>query len=64
MIDESMDISIKGHLFLLAIFLEGDLSLTRFLGLLFIIVEIEDFKVIFDILMATEKSWGRICLHE
>jgi Domain of unknown function (DUF4371)/hAT family C-terminal dimerisation region len=58
MIDESTDISVKGHLVVFATFLEGGLPLTCFLGLLFIVDGKKDSKVIFDTLMAAMKIWG------
>jgi hypothetical protein len=58
MIDESTDISIKGHLVVFATFLEGGLPLTCFLGLLWIIDGKKDSKIIFDTLLATVKTWG------
>jgi hypothetical protein len=58
MIDESTDISVKGHLMVFATFLEGGLPLTCFLGLLWIVDGKKDSKIIFDTLLATVKTWG------
>jgi hypothetical protein len=58
MIDESTDISVKGHLVVFATFLEGGLPLTCFLGLLWIVDGKKDSKVIFDTLMTAMKTWG------
>jgi hypothetical protein len=58
MIDESTNISVKGHLVVFATFLEGVLPLTCFLGLLWIIDGKKDSKVIFDTLMTAVKTWG------
>jgi hypothetical protein len=58
MIDESTDISVKGHLVVFATFLEGGLPLTCFLGLLWIVDGKKDSKLIFETLLAAVKTWG------
>jgi hypothetical protein len=58
MIDESTNISVKGHLVVFATFLEGGLPLTCLLGLLWIVDGKKDSKVIFDTLITAMKTWG------
>ena len=58
MIDESTDISVQGHLVVFVTFLEASLSITCFLGLLWIVDGKKDFKLIFDTLMDAKKTWG------
>ena len=58
MIDESTDILVQGHLVVFVIFLEANLSITCFLGLLWIEDGKKDSKLIFDTLMDAVKTWG------
>jgi len=57
MIDESIDISIKGHV-VFATLLEANLPITAFFGLLWIEGGKKDSKIIFDTLVAAMKTWG------
>src|ERR1700738_4394273 len=58
MIDESTDISVVGHLVIFAIFLEGGVVTTSFLGLLWIVDGQKSSSVIFDLLIGALKTWG------
>ena len=58
MIDESTDISVQGHLVVFVTFLEASLSITCFLGLLWIVDGKKDLKLIFDTFMDVVKTWG------
>jgi hypothetical protein len=58
MIDESTDISVIGHLVVFASFIEEELPLCVFFGLLHIEKEKKNACIIFETLTKSMKEWG------
>ena len=58
MIDESTDISVTGHLFVFATFVEDGIPVSVFLGLLYIPNDKKDASIIYEILLTSLKQWG------
>lgn len=57
-IDESINISVQGHIVVFVTFLEGSLRCTYLLGLFPIVDDNKDFKIIFDTLLGALITWG------
>ena len=57
MIDESINISVLGHLVIFATFLEGGIVTTHFLGLLWIVDGQKSSSVIFNLFIGALKTW-------